>query len=683
MRRLLTHLQHLFWIGALAALISVPLAVRAPKVQAEVINQVWTTNGALVDPVSAGSDSPQTLIDAAGNVVISWGTNTGQSYVQKFDTNQVAVWSSGPVAVGQPNDYFLKMVEAGNDTIVIYAREVVNENYYDLYAQRLSSAGAPLWGTEVQLNSLHSAGIVAGQYGYLDAVTNSTGQVIVVWKDYRNYVADQTVDLFGQILDTDGTPVLSANGVLLHTGLAGAALGGKYGNVVLKKDVSDDQYILAWTDENGGSFDMKAIKFNNSFSITWNSGSPITIPSTSTIDYPFQVVIDSNNNIYIAWIDSAVTWQAQLQKIDATGNVLWVSSGKTIAIADNTSGDYFDSLEIKKSDTDNLILTTISINSVVQAQKINGSGDLLWNGTSGVEISNQYGPYNPTIISDSLGNTFVTWSDSRQGVGNSNVYIQRLNGSGALIYPHNGFPVTESPGNQNRPQIVADSSNNIYIVWNNDQTNKLYFQKMQRRFQIDIDNSLDTKNAAVSIKLGTDNGVRGVNLPILVTKVDDTPIADVNADITSSDISWVSVNGGSDIAQAKSFVSNLSGAAGVVSNHTLYVPKLANSDSVIICPDATDLASVTESCTNSQELTVASPDVSIQNISGQDYWVIANLTGTGGISKAPLTPTPSPSTHARSDAVTYTHARSIPYANPHSHSIAQSRGITQSRFLSS
>jgi uncharacterized delta-60 repeat protein len=109
------------------------------------------------------------------------------------------------------------------------------------------------------------------------------------------------------------------------------------------------------------------------------------------------------------------------------------------------------------------------------------------------------------------------------------------------------------------------------------------------------------------------------------------PVVDFehNFSIGNVDLSGVTIE--SDASQGKSVVHGLSGT------HSLYVPKRANDTIVIICPHATQISEVNETCRDKQIYTDQSSNVTIVTVDGQTYWKVDGLTGTGGVSLAATT----------------------------------------------
>lgn len=144
----------------------------------------------------------------------------------------------------------------------------------------------------------------------------------------------------------------------------------------------------------------------------------------------------------------------------------------------------------------------------------------------------------------------------------------------------------------------------------------------------DVDSSLDAEVPSSQL-YGSDKTIRIENTTGLA-------IADIIVDMTASR-SWgdgTSVSGDSDNAAGKAYIHNLTTAPGSSSSYTLYIPRLGTVDSVIICPNATSLSAVTDTCPGGYQLDASDPDVSQVTLGSQNYWAVANLTGTGGMEGA-------------------------------------------------
>lgn len=213
---------------------------------------LWTPNGV---PVSTDVNSQQGSAiapDGAGGAIITWTDFRGGDadvYAQRISSTGTLLWGAGAVAVvAIPGD------EQGNPKIAadgaggafIAWSDTRSAVDYDCYAQRLSAAGARLWGID---------GIAirtgTGAQRPVSMISDEAGGVIVVMTD--NGAGD--LDLYAQ----------RANG----TGVSQwAAPSGRVSNALLDQTapavVRDGSggFIAAWTDHRSGEDDVYAQRVN-------------------------------------------------------------------------------------------------------------------------------------------------------------------------------------------------------------------------------------------------------------------------------------------------------------------------------------------------------------------------------------------------------------------------------------
>ncbi|MFW5702600.1 MAG: hypothetical protein ACOCXP_01390, partial [Candidatus Dojkabacteria bacterium] len=139
-----------------------------------------------------------------------------------------------------------------------------------------------------------------------------------------------------------------------------------------------------------------------------------------------------------------------------------------------------------------------------------------------------------------------------------------------------------------------------------------------------------------SIAAGSSNGLNGAAETVrLRDQGSNRRIARVIVNLSQNrDWSGASISAGSDPAAGKAFVHNLLGADGVGITFTLYVPYIEGVANVYVCPGASSLLEVNEDC--SDGYFVESPE--IVTISGNDYYVLEELTGTGAVALDALSP---------------------------------------------
>jgi hypothetical protein len=69
----------------------------------------------------------------------------------------------------------------------------------------------------------------------------------------------------------------------------------------------------------------------------------------------------------------------------------------------------------------------------------------------------------PQITSDGAGGAIIVWADNRGG--SSDIYAQRVNASGAVLWTANGVAICTATGDQISPRIISDGAGGAIVTW--------------------------------------------------------------------------------------------------------------------------------------------------------------------------------------------------------------------------
>jgi hypothetical protein len=194
-----------------------------------------------------------------------------------------------------------------------------------------------------------------------------------------------------------------------------------------------------------------------------------------------QIVSDGVGGAIIAWSDGRNPGtDIFAQRIDASGNPLWTSDGVGVCTAANTQ----NYPQIVLDGAGGAIVAWPDYRNGsdwnVYAQRVNALGVSQWT-PDGVAIRTAANNvYYPAAASDGNGGAIITWRDDRNT--DYDVYAQRVDGSGSVLWTPDGEPVCTQVSSQYTPAAAAVGicgPVGAVIVWffNDTATTEIYAQR--------------------------------------------------------------------------------------------------------------------------------------------------------------------------------------------------------------
>lgn len=288
------------------------------------------------------------------------------------------------------------------------------------------------------------------------SVTDGSGGAIIVWNDFRN---SSTSHIYAQRIDASGFVQWTTDGIDV-----GQSIGYQK-----NFDVVADGFggaIIAWVDSSTVGYTMYTQRLNGAGLTLWNAGGLAISATVSFISSP-SILVDGTGGAIIAWSDDRVssfsTLQIYTQHINASGITQWTANG--IAISSVTSEQH--NPVIVSDGLGGAIITYLDFrngNSGIYAQRINASGAIQWI-LDGVAIAANanYQYYQHNIVTDGNSGAIISWSDTR--TGNIDVYAQRISASGVTQWTPNGIKLTAANVSQVYSEIVSDGAGGVIISW--------------------------------------------------------------------------------------------------------------------------------------------------------------------------------------------------------------------------
>lgn len=123
-------------------------------------------------------------------------------------------------------------------------------------------------------------------------------------------------------------------------------------------------------------------------------------------------------------------------------------------------------LQITSDNAGGAIFTWVDTRNGTQdiyAQRVNSNGNLLWP-VDGVMICEAASDqFSPRLTGDGSGGAIITWYDNRNG--DNDIYAQRVDATGAVQWTADGVAICTATGTQNAQQLIGDGSGGAIIVW--------------------------------------------------------------------------------------------------------------------------------------------------------------------------------------------------------------------------
>lgn len=222
--------------------------------------------------------------------------------------------------------------------------------------------------------------------------------------------------------------------------------------------------IITWQSFSGGKYQIYAQRMNSDGVAMWKTNGVTICKQDSS--YSPVIVSDDSGGAIIVWQSYRGSETADIfaQRINSQGIVQWSIDGVPVS----TVVFEQDSISVIKDGFGGAILTWQDYRSNngfadIYAQRINSEGAMLWT-ANGVTICNQAAAQRgPKLISDGSGGAFITWYDNR--AGDYDIYTQRIGNAGAVQWTTNGVATCTMASDQLKPDICTDGAGGFIVTW--------------------------------------------------------------------------------------------------------------------------------------------------------------------------------------------------------------------------
>ena len=285
---------------------------------------LWTANGVALCIAANDQSSPKLVSDGAGGAIVAWdddrtGGFSPDVYVQRVNAAGVAQWApNGVVLVLQGNDQWGSAIDSdGAGGAVVTWHDYRFGTNYDIFAQRVSASGTPLWtvdGVAICIEEIDQS--------FPTIASDGSGGAFVTWADPR----DGDLDIYGQRVNAAGATQWTVDGIGLCT-----AAGGQSGPALVEDGAGG--VIITWNDSRNGAADIYVQRVNAAGAALW-APDGVELCAASNHQTTSTLVDDGAGGAIVAWQDfrSGVA-DIYAQRVSASGAPQWADDGVAVCAA--------------------------------------------------------------------------------------------------------------------------------------------------------------------------------------------------------------------------------------------------------------------------------------------------------------------------------------------------------------
>ncbi len=438
----------------------------------------WQSDGVAVCAVAGPQESPYVVSLSSGGAVVVWADARQYDYdiyAQKLDSAGHQVWAAGGVLICgvEFDQQFPAAVEDGaGGVIVVWQDGRLGDDGLALYAQRVMPDGSVAWQAGGVPVCSYASGLTDPPMAFSHVVTgDGAGGVIAAWRDTRADPVNGNTEIYAQRVNGSGTAMWTANGVKI-LGFAGQKWSTR--NPIVASDGAGGA-VIAWQDARSfatAANDLYAQRISSAGTPMWANNGVVVCNASGEQGYPDIVGLPGGASA-IAWEDKrSGNYDIYVQELDASGSPRWDANGRLICSSPNDQrtprvcSDGSDGLIIAW--TDKRGSTTYTD---IYAQRLDSSGAPLW-ADQGAAICTAAGSQTRIRMSPSTdGFTILTWMDTRNETLSAvyDLYGQMIDSTATPRWAGEGIPVAAITGrNQRMQQVSGDGAGSICAVWEDD-----------------------------------------------------------------------------------------------------------------------------------------------------------------------------------------------------------------------
>jgi hypothetical protein len=353
--------------------------------------------------------------------------------------------------------------DGAGGSIVVWVDSRLGYGNQEIYAQRVSAAGVPLWTADgvIVCNAPGDQGKVAA-VNPVAVVSDGAGGAYVAWEDRRNPGATGT-DIYMQRILANGAALWTPNGIAITTALNNQT------QPWLTSDGAGGCYVT-WYDASAfGSLYAQRVLPGGSISGPAGGAAIEAGSSGNTVSGAERCVSDLSNGFYVTYFrtgSSSTQLYVAHVNISATvvfNNLVSSQAGVGFVHLDDMLADGQGGVIVLDDWWSGATLTPTNI----EMYRAGPAGAVLYDlnplAPTG-QLSSAQG--NGSLAADGNGGAIAIWQDSRNSSTTGyDIYAQYVSGSGQTMYPAAGLAICTAAGDQTWTRACGDGSGGALAVW--------------------------------------------------------------------------------------------------------------------------------------------------------------------------------------------------------------------------
>jgi hypothetical protein len=195
---------------------------------------------------------------------------------------------------------------------------------------------------------------------------------------------------------------------------------------------------------------------------SWPLGGAPVCTATDDQMYPTSVS-DGAGGMIVTWSDRrSGNLNIYVQRVNSAGASQWTADGVALCTA---TGDQWEP-KIASDGAGGAVVSWYDYRggstADIYAQRVNASGVVLWTGNGVVLCAATGDQYNVAIAPDGAAGAIVAWQDTRAG---TDIYAQRVDAAGAAQWTANGIAICTATNSQSLPMIAVDGAGGAIVTW--------------------------------------------------------------------------------------------------------------------------------------------------------------------------------------------------------------------------